>query len=98
MKITQQVHVMENDLKFTAGRLWDTIEEAPAWGSNTVVVKIGVTELGWDMTLFIEGDDANLFLLQTQLRDLADQVEELISPDAMIVEYVNVGEQDGEGM
>ncbi len=98
MNIGTQVHIMDNETTFTAGRLWDTIEEAPAWGNNTIVVKVGVPEVSWDITLFINGDDATLFKLQGQLRDLADQVEELISPDAMIVEYTNVGEQDGESM
>ncbi len=106
MRITQQVHVMDNETTFSVGRLWDTIEEAPGFGHNTIVVKVGAPALGWDVTLFIDGDDATLFRLQGQLHDLADQVEELISPDAMIVadqvvgqaEAVKAVDQDGEGM
>ena len=97
MKITQQVHSMDEELTFSVSRLWDTIEEAPGYGNNTIIVKVGAPALGWDVTLFIDGDDATLFKLQGQLHDLAIQVEELISDDGLIVEYVNAG-QDGEGM
>ncbi len=98
MTTTTQVHAMDNEMTFKADRLWEGVDNRPAYGNDTILIKVGVPELGWQATLFINGDDATLFKLQGQLRDLADQVEEMISPDAMIVEYANVGEQDGEGM
>ncbi len=102
MKITEQVHVMDNETTMTVHRLWDPIESAPEYGNNTVIVRIGVPKISWDITLFIDGDDATLFNLQDQLHDLANQVEELISPDAMIVADRVIGQaqaaQDGEGM
>ena len=113
MKATTQVHATDNDMRFQTNRLWDTIEEAPEWGNNTVLIKVGVPGLDWEVTFFVNGSDATLFKLQSQLHDLAGQVEELISPDAMIVvaeetttemidrigdEPMVMTEQDGEGM
>ncbi len=98
MRHMNQIHVMDNEVTFKADRLWEGVDDKPAYGNDTILIKIEAPDMSWAMTMFVDGSDATLFRLQGQLHDLADQVSELISPDAMIVEYTNVGEQDGEGM
>ncbi len=94
MKITVHQHVHENEkITFQASRF------GTSGPGDRIHIDIDVKEdedgNDQELTLFLPGDDAFLFGLHSQLHDLADQVEELISPDAMIV----VGnEQDGESM
>ncbi len=89
MKTTTQVHANDNEMTFRASRLFEGIDDRPGYGHDTVTIKIGVGDFYWDLTIFVDGDDATLFRLHTQLHDLAEQVEELISPDAMIVSQVD---------
>ncbi len=74
-----------NELTFRANRLWDRDVVRPEYGHDTVVLKIEAADASWRQVIFVDGDDATLFDLHSKLHDLADQVEELISPDAMIV-------------
>ncbi len=65
-------------------------------GDRNIVLKVRVGNddmLNELLTIFVDQNDATLFALHSALHDAADQVEELISPDAMIV-----AGQDGEGM
>ncbi len=67
-------------------------------GDPNIVLKVAVGDhdvINEILTIFVDQDDAVLFDLHQALHDAADQVEELISSDAMIV---NDRCKEGESM
>ncbi len=79
MRHMNQIHVMDNEVTFKADRLWEGVDDKPAYGNDTILIKIEAPDMSWAMTMFVDGSDATLFRLQGQLHDLADQVSELAS-------------------